>query len=96
MLTLGGSNMSKLLLLQMSVQCGQYDSYLSNYSVGAAVITLIEVIEILHPIDIWRQEERWLLFQVIKDGSKEITFMLDLEGKADLGEERRSRERNCA
>lgn len=33
MLTLGGSNMSKLLL-QMSVQCGQYDSYLSNYSAG--------------------------------------------------------------
>lgn len=44
--------------------------------------TLIEVIETLNAIDIGRQE-RWLLFGVIKEGSKEIAFKLDLEGKTE-------------
>ena len=44
------------------------------------MITLREVIEILNTIDFWRQEI-WFLFGAIKEGSKELAFKLDLEGR---------------
>ena len=75
--------------LQVLVQCGKYDSYKSNYNTVDCCTNSCRSHIDTTCCRYLEAGERFL-FGVVKKGSKEMAFKLNLEGKTDL-EERHSR-----